>query len=240
MDEAYGQAWDDLIWRWRGQGASVGAARSCSMDPDHSGGVFDDEASHRAHMARRKQSYRDDIDRRARIDFLLAVCGVDVTVTTKLGFESYGAARASYVLQTAMGRRGSCMIALGLKTRIARVAYAREFQRLDEIPPSKMLEYFENQIRTTEHGSALAKSHVLSKVADEAYETLTAAVGVYDMELQKWHDAKKQERRAAEIDGERFRLEQYRKATEKRANRTMQAAMGIVLPWRPQAESVAL
>lgn len=74
LRDAWGFTADaDLRWRFEASDAAVGF--HAQAYEGGGGAVFDEAASHRAHMARRRSIVRDAVDRRARIDSRLARMG---------------------------------------------------------------------------------------------------------------------------------------------------------------------
>ncbi len=98
--------------------------------PIESGGssVYDEDKSHRDHMARRSDKHRADVQRYMRI--MVCIGSLEYVDKHDIGliFEPYGAARATAWLQTSCrAADGQPMIGLVLDTQALRSAYTKEF-----------------------------------------------------------------------------------------------------------------
>lgn len=112
MLESLTTAREDVAWFFTSGDAAMGF-HAAGIESSGSR-VFDDDASHRAHMARRKHEHRRDVDRRGRIHRQLAELHDEQRKTLALAFTPFGAEAAPRRVQLAFATKGLATLAIVL------------------------------------------------------------------------------------------------------------------------------
>lgn len=163
-------SWGDLRWYF-GSSLGVGAQSYQSSG----GSVFDDLASHWAHMRKRFPEHRRDVNRHTRIESRLGLVSGADRETLRLGFYPWGSeARASFSFRESMIRNGTCIAALVLRSTQAQRAFGEAHDADVTVPESIVLSWLDS-LSKRPNGAA-----TLRRLADGAERELVACVARYD------------------------------------------------------------
>ncbi len=173
---AYEVERDELGWYYAGLGGTVGL-RAAPIEPTGRG-IFDDHASHLAHMSRRDPTHRWGVRRMLTVQHTLLRCPPDLAAILSLAYVPFGAGRASYRLLTALAWEGLPLVALGLRSQaMGRLWGAR---RPDVDPtPAAMLDLLNDEVFTLKRGNRIPSGHRLFGVWQESITTCQGAVRSY-------------------------------------------------------------
>ncbi len=206
MLEQYTKASQELVWRFHHADALVGVHGQC-IDGGRGGGGFDIAACSRMHDTRIRDNHREALERRDRIDRLLATVEAPFRQTIARTFEPFG--RASYLLVSRLTVAGIALVRVALHTRAAWEGYCR---RHEQAPPTagwQLLEWFEDEARSLECAeaeSAKRKSprptgHIFERVRDEAISDVEPALKAFDGSLTAYEEGIEQ-RKSALLESE--------------------------------------
>jgi len=167
---------DELGWYFGSSEAAIGI-HGQGIDPDTTGGVFDDARSHRLHISKRLPAHTQAVERRAKVESVLWGLDLPHQRVVKQAFEPFGVARASLFAQDAFTRHGRCLMLIALETTAARVLFGRAHESMVKPMPMVMQRFLEDE--------AGKNSSRLRVIADEAERTLNAAMNAYDARRQE-------------------------------------------------------
>lgn len=201
---AISAARDELAWRFQSAEAAIGV-RAQNI-AEGGGGVFDELASHRTHMAKRTDMHRRSVDRMRRVDACLAELGEDpgtARYPRALALAFSPAGRASYRLSLAFELGGSVyklsLLGFALSTGGPAAAYALAHPGGAAPDRDALLRWLDGGIATMTGAS----DKTLQNLARQAQEALAPAVEAYAAAMAR--------RRAREAE-ERYAAKQAREA----------------------------
>lgn len=172
---------DELSWYFAGLGPTVGL-RASPLEPS-SRGIFDDYASHMAHMQRRDHLHRAELRRLDLVERTLAAA-VIARGTLAHAFTPVGAARASYRTQTALAWEGQCLVGLAVTTTAFDRLYAARTPDYDPDTSGRpginlRLRVLEDEVGTLKRGNRIPSSHRLHRVLVESIDRFCVAIVDY-------------------------------------------------------------
>ena len=171
------RARSEIAWFF-GQSQSVMGLRGAGMEAGPAS-VWDEARSDRAHLGRLDVSYRAELAKRERIESTLLTMEPQDRKDLEAVYVPFGAARTSWQAIRVFSVGGRVLMALALRTREIRVAYARVTE--NATPPSST----ELTLWVTHEVSRLATpvmpaKHRLRPALDAADARETAAAAAYD------------------------------------------------------------
>lgn len=197
VDAAHAREAEELGWFFMGVGPTLGL-RSAGLERG-AGGLYDDHASHLAHMGRRSVSHRVQVGRLRTVTSTLDRVSASARATLAAAFTSFGSGRASVQLQAAFAVGGRRLLAVAVATdaarRLWREAQGRSSASFCELLPTPpaILAVLEDALPM--RGRITAGSD-LAPVLDESVRRVDAALSEYARERKAVHAFIEAERRA--------------------------------------------